>query len=202
MKARLGQYLGTFIYTMLMAVLPNTSQAFPDADSSGLVARWAVRFGVGAGVACGLWMVGLQLGGSNGFGPKQILAQLLVPLAALGSEWMLRRELKPEKPGLGRSVGVGALTVLIAAVISAGSVWGLAYGAGERALARNRAEVQEIVRVQQLENTKVKRSEREMQQQRENVAHLSVKDLVVSNFTVVMVMGLALGIPGGIFFRE
>ena len=175
----------------------------PETDpSAGLVVRLALRFGVAAGLACALWMVGLQLTGNNGFGPKQILAQLLVPLAALASEWVLRRQLKPEKPGLGRSLGVGGLTVVIAATISAVSVLGLAYGAGEPALARNRAEVLEIIRAQQRENPKVKRSAREVAQQIRNVANLTVKDLAVSNFTVVLLFGLALGLPGGIFFRE
>lgn len=151
---------------------------------------------------CALWMVGLQLTGNNGFGPKQLLAQLLVPLAAVASEWWLRQQLKPEKPGLGRSLAVGGLTVLLAAVVSAGSVLGLAQGAGEAALARNRAEVTEIVRAQQRENPKVKRSAREMQQQLQNIANLSVQGLVVSNFTVVVLIGLTLGVPGGIFFRE
>ena len=170
--------------------------------SAGLVLRMALRFGVAAGLACTLWMVGLQLTGNNGFGPKQILAQLLVPMAALASEWFLRRQLKPDKPGLGRSLGVGVLTVFIAAVISAASVLGLAYGAGESALARNRAEVLEIVRAQQRDNPKVKRSEQEIAQQMQNVADLTAKDLAVSNFTIVLLFGLALGLPGGIFFRE
>ena len=181
------------------SIEPNLPEINP---SAGSVLRLALRFGGGAGLACGLWMLGLQAIGSNGFGPKQILAQLLVPLAALASEWFLRRAVKPEKPGLGRSLGVGLLTVLIAAVISAGSVLGLAYGAGEPALARNRAEVLEIVLAQQRENPKVKRSNQEIAQQIQNVANLTAKDLAISNFTVVMLFGLALGLPGGIFFRE
>lgn len=175
----------------------------PETNSpSRLVTRLAVRFGIMAGFACTIWMVGLQLTGNNGFGPKQILAQLLVPLAALGSEWFLRQKLKPEKPGLGRSVGVGTLTVLIAAIVSALSVIGLAYGAGEPALAHNRAEILEIMLAQQRENPKVKRSEREVVQQTKNVANLTIKDMALSNFTVVLLFGLALGLPGGIFFRE
>ena len=167
-----------------------------------LVTQLAMRFGGGAGLLCGVWMVGLQLTGSNGFGPKQILAQLLVPLAAIASEWFLRRKLEPEKPGLRRSLAVGTLTVLIAAVISAGSVLGLAYGAGEPALARNRSEIEEIVRAQQRENPKVRRSEQEKQQQMNNAATLTVRGLVVSNFTLVLLLGMVLGLPGGIFFRE
>lgn len=185
---------------MAAAVELDMPQAKP---SSRLVIRMALRFGVAVGLACAIWMVGLQLTGNNGFGPKQVLAQLLVPLAALASEWFLRRQLKPDKPGLGRSLGVGGLTVLIAAVISAASVLALAYGAGEPALTRNRAEVLEIVRAQQRENPKVKHSEREIAQQMQNVvANSTATGLAVSNFTMVLLLGLVLGLPGGIFFRE
>lgn len=185
-----------------MAASSIEPNAYEPAQSAGMVRRLALRFGGGAGLVCALWMVGLQVTGNNGFGPKQIMAQLLVPLAALASEWFLRRELKPEKPGLGRSLGVGLLTVLIAAAISAASVLGLGFAAGESALARNRAEVREIVLAQQRENPKVKRTAQEVAQQMQNVDNLTVQDLVVSNFTVVVLFGLALGLPGGIFFRE
>ena len=174
----------------------------PASTSNGAVWRLALRFGVGAGVFCCLWMVGLQLSGNNGFGPKQLLAQLLVPLAAVAAEWLLRRQLHPAKPGLGRSVGVGVLTALIAGVVSASSLVGLAYGAGEGALARNRAEVLEIVRAQQRENTKVKLSEQQRQQQQQQVAHLTIGDMAMGNFTQVVLLGLVLALPAGIFLRE
>jgi hypothetical protein len=147
-------------------------------------------------------MVGLQLSGSNGFGPKQILAQLLVPLAAVASEWMLRQRVRPEKPGLGRSLGVGVLTALLAALISSLSLVGLAYGAGEPALARNRAEIMEIMRVQQRENPKVELTAQQKQQQLENVEHLTVEEMAMSNFFQVFVLGLVLAVPAGIFLRE
>lgn len=178
---------------------PNTTE--PE-EAVGLVLRLAMRFGVGAGLACALWMAGLQMTGSNGFGPKQLLAQLLVPLAAVASEWMLRRKLRLHRPGLGRSLGVGTLTVLIAALISASSLVGLAHGAGEPALARHRAEVLEIVRTQQRENPKAKLSAQAQEQQVRNVANLSVGDMAISNFTQVLLLGLVLAIPAGIFLRE
>ena len=117
--------------------------------------RLALRFGIGAGLACVLWMVGLQLTGNNGFGPKQILAQLLVPLAALASECAAAAASETRETGLGRALGVGTLTALLAAVVSGVGVLGLAYGAGEPAVARHRAEVLEIMRAQQRENPKV-----------------------------------------------
>lgn len=170
--------------------------------TKGAVTRMGVRFGMGVGLVCAGWMLFLHLTGNNAFGPKQILAQLLVPLAAVASQWILRRNLKPEKPGLRRALGVGVLTVLVAAVISAGSLLGLAGIAGEKALALNRAEMLEIVRAQQRENSKVKRSEEETQQQIRNVENITSRDMAGGNFTQILLLGLALAIPAGIFLRE
>lgn len=168
----------------------------------GAVRRLALRFGLAAGLACVLWMVGLQLAGSNGFGPKQIMAQLLVPLAALAAEWLLRKKAKPHKPGLGNSLGVGTLTVLLAALLSAAGVLGLAYGAGEPAVARHRAEVREIVQAQQRENPQVKMPAALREQQINQVQQLTVANMATSNFMQVLVLGLVLAIPMGIFLRE
>jgi hypothetical protein len=170
---------------------------------AGLATRLAVRAGLAVGLVCVLWAVGLQLTGNNGFGPKQIMAQMLVPLVAVANEWWLRQQLKPAKPGLGRSLKVGLLTVLIAAVVAGLGVLGLAYGAGEKALAQNRAEVTEIVRVQQRENSKVKPTEAQIWQQEQNVANMTTpQGLAISTFERVLLFGLVLAVPGGIFFRE
>ena len=171
-------------------------------SSAGLVTRVAVRAGLGVGLLCVLWMVGLQLTGNNGFGPKQIMAQLLVPLVAVYSEWQLRRLLKPAKPGLGRSLGVGVLAVLLAATVSAVGVLGLAAGAGETAVARHRAEVKEIVKAQQREAAKQGASAAQRQQQLQQIDQLTVSNIATSNFMQVLVLGLVLAIPAGIFLRE
>ncbi len=172
------------------------------ADPAGIVLRLALRGGVGVGVVCALWMLGLHLTGNNAFGPKQLLAQLLVPLVAVGNEWWLRRQLAPQKPGLARSLGVGLLTVVIAAVVSASSLVGLAHGAGEPALARNRAEIREIVQAQQRENAKVIIPEAQQRAQLQQVDDLTVGNLASSNFTQVLLLGLILAVPAGIFLRE
>lgn len=164
--------------------------------------RMAVRAGLGIGLVCVLWVIGLQLTGNNGFGPKQIMTQMLVPLVAVANEWWFRQRLKPAKPGLSRSLTVGLLTVLIAAVLAAGGILGLAYGAGEKALALNRAEVAEIVRAQQRENPKMNQTEQEKLQQEQNVANLTAKGLAGGTFVRVLLFGLVLALPGGIFFRE
>ncbi|WP_426060284.1 DUF4199 domain-containing protein [Hymenobacter sp. B1770] len=178
---------------------PNPTKTKP---ATGLVTKIGLRFGVGAGLVCAIWMVALQLTGNNGFGPKQIMAQLFVPLAAVTSEWVLRRRLKPERPGLGRSLGVGLLTVLVAALVSASSLVGIAQVAGEKAIAVNRAEILEIVHTQQRENSKVKLSEQELQQQLQKVEKITVGDMAVSNFIQLVLLGLTLALPGGIFLRE
>lgn len=184
---------------------------------AGLVGRLALRFGVSTGILNAAWLLGLQLTGNNPFGPKQILAQLLVPLVAVASQWLLRRRLAPHKPGVGRSLAMGGLTVLVAALISAGSVAGLASGVGEAALARNRAELTEITLADQqarlqTQNQPGKPAQLTPEQGRQQVAMfrqqleksrtLSVGDMVAGNFTAVLLLGLTLALPGGIFFRE
>ena len=169
---------------------------------AGALKQLALRFGLAAGGACVLWRVGLQLTGSNGFGPKQILAQLLVPLAVVASQWLLRNAAKPNKPGLGASLGVGVLTALLAALLSAVGVVGLAYGAGEPAVARHRAEVLEIVRAQQRENPKAVAAPLVQRQQVEQVQRMTIGNMATSNFWQVLVLGLVLAVPAGIFLRE
>lgn len=169
---------------------------------AGAVKKFALRWGGGTGAVCVVWMLGLQLTGNNGFGPKQILAQLLVPLAAVTSQWLLRKKAQPNKPGLGASLGVGVLTALLAAAISAVGVVGLAYGAGPPAVARHRTEVLEIVYAQQRENPKVVVAPAERRQQVAQVQGMTVGDMATSNFLQVLVLGLVLAVPAGIFLRE
>lgn len=195
-------YLATLIEALVMALFSVEPNMRGMTSANDLVKSLGIRFGFGAGLVCGLWMVGLQLTGSNAFGPKQILAQLVVPFAALASEWWLRRRLSPEKPGLGRALGVGVLTAALAALVSAISLIGLAYGAGEPALARHRAEVLEIVRAQQRENSKVVVPAQQQQQQVKQVETMTVGDMATSNFLQVLVLGLVLAVPAGIFLRE
>ena len=193
-------YLVPTFERMKPASVPATPTS--TVTASDLVGRMALRFGVAGGLLCAVWMLGLQLTGNNPFGPKQILAQLLVPLLALAAEWRLRQRLAPEKPGVGRQLTLGGLVVLLAALISASSVVGLASGAGETALARNRAETREIVMAQHQATPKEQRNPAVEKQQLEKIATLSVTDMAISNFTVTLLLGMALAVPGGVFFRE
>lgn len=199
--------------------MAETDSEIAAAPGAGWTLRLGLRFGVGAGILNAVWLLSLHLTGNNAFGPKQVLAQLLVPMAALGSEWLLRQRLAltDERPGVGRALSAGGLTVLVAALISASSVAGLASGAGEPALVNNRAELTEIILADQqarlqAQNQSGKRAQLTPEQGRqqaeifrqqvEKSRHLTVGDMVVGNFTAVLLLGMLLAVPGGIFFRE
>lgn len=171
--------------------------------SSNVVGQLALRFGVAAGILCAGWMLGLQVTGNNPFGPKLLLAQLLVPLLAVSAEWRLRQKLAPEKPGIGRALTLGGLVVLLASFILASSVIGLASGAGqEKLVALNRAEAREITLADLQSRPKEQRNPVIEQQQLNKIAHLSITDIAISSFTVTLLLGMTLAVPGGIFFRE
>ncbi|MGI4831829.1 MAG: DUF4199 family protein [Janthinobacterium lividum] len=172
-------------------------------SSSDLVGRMALRFGVAGGLLCSSWMLGLYATGNNPFGPKVLLAQLVVPMLAVIAEWRLRQRLAPVKPGIGRQLTLGGLVVLLAALVSASSVIGLASGAGEKKLViLNRAEAREITVAGIQAQPKQDRNPTLEQQQLAKIAQLSIVDFAISNFTVTLLFGLALAVPGGIFFRE
>jgi len=185
-----------------MAPLRELPAGLEDNPSSGQVTQLALRFGVGAGIACAVWFLFLQFTGNNPFGPKQLLGQFLVPLAAVGSQWVLRRLAAPGRPGAGRSLAVGGLTVLLAAAVAAGSVWGLAHGVDRSVLNRNQAEMAEIVRVQQEIRPKEKRNKQFEALELRQAAAITVRDLVVGTFTRVVLLGMLVALPAGLFLRK
>ena len=176
--------------------------ASPTETASATTVRTALRFGVGIGVACGLWLLGLHLTGNNAFGPKRLLVHFAVPVAVVLSQWALRRALLPGKPGLGRALGVGALTALIAATVAAASVLGLSQVAGEPALERNRQELLTIARAERANLLKHSGGEAGYQQHLAYLGQLSARDLAQNDFSKILLLGLIFALPGGIFFRE
>lgn len=171
-------------------------------SASGLVVRLALRFGVGAGLVCAAWLLFLQWSGNNPFSPKQLMGLLVVPFVAAASQWFLRYKLTPVRPGVGRTLAVGGLTVLLAALVAAASVWGLAHGVGEQELAQNRNELLEITRVQQNLRPKEKRNAHFEKQEIQKVKALSINDLARGTFTWTVLLGLLLALPSGIFLRK
>ena len=174
----------------------------PPADTAGLVGRLGLRFGVAAGLVCAAWLLFLQWSGNNPFSPKQLMGLLTVPFIAAGSQWWLRQKLRPARPGVGRTLAVGGLTVVVAAVLAAASVWGLAQAVGEPALAQNRRELVEITRVQQRLRDKAKRNAAFEQQELARAAAITVGDLALQTFKLTLVLGFFLAVPSGIFLRK
>jgi len=172
------------------------------AQNSNLIVRLALRFGVGAGLVCAAWLLFLQWSGNNPFSPKQIMGLLVVPFVAAGSQWFLRYKLTPVAPGVGRALAVGGLTVIIAALLAAASVWGLAHAVGEPTLAQNRRELLEITRVQQKLRPKEKRNAQFEKQELAQVAAVSIGDLALQTFKLTLTLGLFLAVPSGLFLRK
>jgi hypothetical protein len=185
-------------------MLPSNESARGQVAASrpGAVGRLGLRFGSGAGLVCGLWLLFLYFTGNEPFSPKQIMGLLVVPFAAAASQWLLRREAAPNRPGIGRSLAVGGLTVLLAATIAAASTWGLAAALGEKALAHSRAELVEITRVQQKLRSKEKRNAQFEKQELEQAAALSTADLARGTFTWTLLLGMMGALPAGIFLRK
>ena len=170
--------------------------------ASSLIVRIALRFGIGAGLVCAAWLLFLQWSGNNPFSPKQIMGLLVVPFVAAGSQWFLRRKMTPVRPGVGRTLAVGGLTVVIAAALAATSVWGLAQVVGEPTLAQNRRELVEITRVQQRLRDKAKRNAAFEQQELARAEAITIGDLALQTFKLTLTLGLFLAVPSGIFLRK
>ncbi|MGI4871855.1 MAG: DUF4199 domain-containing protein [Janthinobacterium lividum] len=175
--------------------------AAADADWER-VRRLAVRFGMGAGVVCAAWIVFLQLSGNNAFGPKQLLGLLAVPFAAVGSQWLLRAATAPARPGIGRTLAVGGLTVLLAATIASASTWALAHAVGTSGLTLARSEMVEIVRVEQAHRDKLKRNPQLEQQEIQQATQLPIGRLAFGTFVYTVMLGMLAAIPAGLFLRK
>jgi hypothetical protein len=181
----------------------NTTPSELKAPSgSNVVGRLALRFGIGAGIVCGLWLLFLYFTNNEPFSPKQIMGLLVVPFTAAASQWVLRRQMAPARSGIGRSLAVGGLTVLIAAVLAGGSTWALALVLGDKALAYSRAELVEITKVQQNIRPKEKRNAQFEKQELQQAAALSAADLARGTFTWTLVLGLIGALPAGVFLRK
>lgn len=166
------------------------------------VRRLGLQFGLGAGLVCVAWLVFLQVSGNNPFSPKQLMGLLVVPFAAAGSQWLLRRAVAPARPGVGRTLAVGSLVVVVAATIAAAGTWGMGRALGEQALAPSRAELLEITRVQQRGRDKAKRNAAFEQQELQQAANLTLADLARGTFTYTVILGLLGAIPAGLFLRK
>lgn len=130
-----------------------------------------------------------------------MLSSFFVPVAAVISQILLRRYYKPEGPGLGKAVGVGALTALVAAVVAAAGLYTFARLLGPELIARHLAETRQM-----LESTKAiyLKEANGLQQYQAILRNLAINavGLAQDEFSKKLVIGLLLAIPGGVFLRK
>ena len=174
---------------------------FSASTSPHPVLRTAARFGLGAGLLSVGWIVGLYLTGNNPYGPKRLLAALFGIGAVVLSQWFLRRYYKPEGPGIGKALGVGVLTVLLTAALSATGVYGLARITGPAPIQRHLAEMERLLEANKADYLKQTDGKEQYELTRRNLAR-TPQALAADDFKNKLLFGLLICLPGGIFFRK
>lgn len=163
--------------------------------------KTAARFGLGAGLLSIGWVVGLYLTGNNPFGPKRLLAAFVGVGAVLLSQWYLRRYYGPAGPGVGKALGVGLLTALLAALLSSTGVYSLARVAGPAAMQRHLTEMEQLLAANKAEYLKQPNGKEQYELTRQNLAR-TPQALAADDCKNKLLFGLLICLPGGIFFRK
>ena len=164
------------------------------------VLRTALAFSLGAGLLAVAWVMGLYFTGNNPYGPKRLLAIFFALAAVVFSQWWLRRYYAAG-PGLGRALGVGALTALLTAALSAAGVYGLARAVGPAANQRYATEIERLLAAVQPEYLKQPNGQERYEQDRRNLAR-TPPGFAADDFRNKLLFGLMICVPGGIFFRK
>jgi hypothetical protein len=164
-------------------------KAIGNENAARKVARVAVQVGVGAGLLCGLWVLGLQLTGNNAFGPKRLIVYFAVPLLVIASQWLLKQALAPVKTGF-----------LVAATVTALSVLGVGQLAGPAAMESNRQEMLSIAKVERANIEKLS-GKAGYEAQLKYLAQIPVEDIALTDFRNLLLAAF-LALPGAVFFRE
>ncbi|MCB2377579.1 DUF4199 domain-containing protein [Hymenobacter sp. BT635] len=166
------------------------------------VLRTALRFGVGAGLLCTLWLVGLLLTGNDPFGPKRLMVIFLPPLAVVASQWMLRRISPPEGPGLKRALAVGALTAFLAATTSAMGVYGVAQMAGPEQIEKSKAAMIKIAEGSRADYLRQPGGKEQYERTIQGLQSVNAQGMATDDFVKKLLFGLLLSVPGAIFLRR
>lgn len=169
-------------------------------SQSNPVLRTALLWGTAAGMLCIGWLLFLYFTGNNPYGLKRTLSDFFTPIAAITSQILLRRYY-PQGPGLGKSVGVGLLTTLVAAAVAAAGMYTFARLADPSLLQQHLAEARQL-----LENAKRLYLEQPNGRQQ---FEATLRDLARTpeafaqdELLKKMLWGVFLSIPGGIFLRK
>ena len=169
-------------------------------NASRTVGRLAVQVGVGAGLLCGLWVLGLHLSDNNAFGPKRLIAYFVVPLLVVASQWLLKQALVPLKAGFLRAWAAGTMTAVVAATVTALSVLGVGKLVGPAAMERNRQEMLVIAKVERANIEKLS-GKAGYEAQLAYLSRITIEDIALNDFRTLLLAAF-LALPGAVFFRE
>jgi hypothetical protein len=164
------------------------------------VLRTALLWGTATGLLCFSWVLFLHFTHNNPYGLKRTLSDFFTPVAAIGSQIVLRR-FYPQGPGLGKSVGVGLLTTGLTALVAAAGLYLYAKLTDPGLMQQHLTEARQL-----LENAKqLYFSQPNGRQQFEatlrGLAHTPA-GFAQDEFLKKLLWGMFLSIPGGIFLRK
>lgn len=165
------------------------------------VVRTALRFGIAAALLSTAWVAGLYLVGSNPFGGKRLITMLFVVVAVLVSQWSVRRYFRPDGPGLGRSFGVGLLTAVVASVVAATGVYGIARIAGPEAMQRHLTEMRQLLESNKDAYLQQRNGQEQYARTLQNLAS-TPQGLAADDLKNKLLFGLLISLPGAVFFRR
>jgi hypothetical protein len=164
------------------------------------VLRTAALCGVLTGILCFGWVLFLYLSGNNPYGPKRALSDFFPPIAAIVSQVLLRRYYA-DGPGLGRSVGVGLATTLIAAGVAAVGLYTLARMAGPGLIEQHLLEAKQMLAATKALYLKQVNGQQQYDATLRNLAR-TPQAFAQDEFVKKMLLGIVLSIPGGVFLRK
>ncbi|QNP51019.1 DUF4199 domain-containing protein [Hymenobacter qilianensis] len=173
----------------------------PATESKRLIVRHALRYGVGAGIICIIWVIVLYLTDNNPYGPKRLLSVFVPPLAALLCQWVVRRSFLPDGPGFRRVLMAGILTTVLAAVTSATGVYGFARATGQAPIDRHLSEMKALLEASKDEFIKQAGGQEQYERAQQSLAH-TPQALASDDFEKKLLFGLILSFPGAVFFRK
>lgn len=170
-------------------------------SSNRIIVGYALRYGIGAGVLCLAWIIALYISDNNPYGPKRLLSVFVPPLAAVMSQWAVRRVFLPAGPGLRRVLITGVLTAILGAVTSAIGVYGFARITGQAPIDRHLVEMKALLEASRAEFVKQPGGEAQYERARMSLAS-TPESLASDDFEKKLIFGLLLSLPGGVFFRK
>lgn len=165
------------------------------------IVRTAMLCGAITGALCFAWVLFLYFSDNNPYGPKRTLADFFPPLAVIASQVLLRRYYQPDGPGLWKSIGVGLLTAVIGAGVSATAFYLFSRLTGPALIEQHLAEVYKL-----LESTKALylKETNGLQQYEATLRNLArtPAEFAQDEFSKKLFFGVLLSIPGGVFLRK